>query len=101
MEGSFSVATNNRFAFFMNEEDDPGDILAEESKPKVKELAVQPKDDKSPKNKKRIVKEKGQPEPNRKTDSTGKRKETTSFCKFGLCVTWYGCLLLIMATKSL
>ncbi len=27
MEGSYSVSTNNRFAFFMDEEDDPGDMV--------------------------------------------------------------------------
>ena len=52
MEDNYSVATNNRFAFFMDEEDDPGDMILQESRlteKSPKKLAVSPTQKKSEK----------------------------------------------------
>ena len=40
MEGSYSVTTNNRFAFFMDDEDDPGDMIVQ---PETKVAEKSPK----------------------------------------------------------
>ena len=85
MEDTYSVATNNRFALFMDDEDDPGDEVLQESilpdkptatgKPKVESTESKP--DKSPKNKKKDTKDKGQSQPGKKVqvETPGKRKE--------------------------
>lgn len=85
MEGSFSVSTNNRFAFFMNEDDDPGDVVLDSSKPvaaavpKPKESPAQQssgKDEKSPQVKKKEgSKDKGQAQTGKKPEGNGKKKE--------------------------
>ena len=78
MEGSYSVATNNRFAFFMDDEDDPGDMMvgqneSKTTKPNNEVLATQKKTEKVvPKGNKEqrptVQGKKGQGEP-------GKRRE--------------------------
>lgn len=85
MEDTYSVATNNRFALFMDDEDDPGDEVLQESRlpdkatvtGKSKTESNESKSDKSPKNKKKDTKDKGQTQPGKKAqgETPGKRKE--------------------------
>jgi hypothetical protein len=84
MEAAFSVATNNRFAFFMDDEDNPGDTVIDEAPSQAKPTPVKPRDvvdqqqqkaDKSPKNKKKeIAKTKGAAQPVKNVE---KKKEPT------------------------
>jgi plasminogen activator inhibitor 1 RNA-binding protein len=85
MEAAFSVATNNRFAFFMDDEDNPGDTVIDEAPSQAKPTPVKPRDvvdqqqqkaDKSPKNKKKeIAKTKGAAQPVKNVE---KKKEPTA-----------------------
>ena len=85
MEDTYSVATNNRFAFFMADEDDSGDFDVQESKtakeepsPDVKKTQTDAKkQDKSIKTTNKDVKEKGQAPQTKKApkEVPGKRKD--------------------------
>lgn len=82
MEASFSVSTNNRFAFFMGEEDDPGDmILQQPPEPKntsekiVAEVSPsQKRNEKNTKQRDQKPPAQQQQQPGRKTQGDGNRR---------------------------
>ena len=85
MDETYSVSTNNRFALFMDEEDDPGDVVLQESKlpeksPKKVEAPIQKKTEKVAKIKETKEKPLGQQNKRSQGEVAGKRKDPS--CKY-------------------
>ena len=85
MDETYSVSTNNRFALFMDEEDDPGDVVLQESKlpekspKKVEAAPIQKKTEKVAKIKETKEKPLGQQNKRAQGEVGGKRKDPS--CK--------------------
>ena len=80
MEEVYSVSTNNRFALFMDDEDDPGDTILQSSKvpDKSEKKTEQKKNEKGGKVKPKDVRDKSQVMQNGRkvaTETTNKRSQ--------------------------
>lgn len=90
METEYSVGTTNRFSFFLDGEDDPGDEIIPSSQPDKSDKNSKKKVDAKTKGKAKEVKEKTQQQAGKKTGGEAPAKRKCGSCRRACRHGWLG-----------